>query len=90
MVQLVEVVKSSLRYELREVFVNPRHVVMLREDHVTKKTINEKKMIEGLDDRQQYTRVTIHNGTVGSQFVVVGSPAVVETKLKTGKQLLNG
>ena len=50
MVQLVEVVKSSLRYELREVFVNPRHVVMLREDHVTKKTINEKKMIEGLDD----------------------------------------
>ena len=45
MVQLVEVVKSSLRYELREVFVNPRHVVMLREDHVTKKTINEKKMI---------------------------------------------
>ena len=90
MVQLVEVVKSSLRHELREVFVNPRHVVMLREDHITKKTINEKKMIEGLDDRQQYTRVTIHNGTVGSQFVVVGSPAVVETKLKTGKQLLNG
>ena len=90
MVQLVEVVKSSLRYELREVFVNPRHVVMLREDHITKRTINEKKMIEGLDERQQYTRITIHNGTVGSQFVVVGSPTVVETKLKTGKQLLNG
>ena len=93
MKKLIEVMQNSTlskSYSLREVFVNPRHVVMLREDHVTKKTINEKKMIEGLDDRQQYTRVTIHNGTVGSQFVVVGSPAVVETKLKTGKQLLNG
>jgi len=61
MVQLVEVIKNTRNYELREVFVNPRHVVMLRD-----------------------------NGTTGSQFVVVGSPGIVESKLKSGRQLLNG
>ena len=45
MVQLVEVVKNTRNYELREVFVNPRHVVMLREDHATRSAINEGKVI---------------------------------------------
>ena len=90
MVQLVEVVKNTRNYELRDVFVNPRHVVMLREDYATRSAINENKAIEGMDPRQQYTRVTVDNGTTGSQFVVVGAPGIVESKLKTGKQLLNG
>tara|TARA_Y100001937_G_scaffold39930_1_gene56667 strand:+ start:507 stop:779 length:273 start_codon:yes stop_codon:yes gene_type:complete len=90
MIQLIEVVKNTRNYELREVFVNPRHVVMLREDYATRSAINEGKVIEGMDPRQQYTRVTVHNGTTGSQFIVVGSPSVVETKLKSGRQLLNG
>ena len=90
MVQLVEVVKNTRSYELREVFVNPRHVVMLREDYATRSAINEGKVIEGIDPRQKYTRITVDNGTTGSQFVVVGSPGIVEAKLKTGRQLLNG
>ena len=52
--------------------------------------INEGKVIEGMDPRQQYTRVTVDNGTTGSQFIVVGSPGIVESKLKSGRQLLNG
>ena len=90
MVQLIEVVKNLKSYDLREIFVNPSHVVMLREDHPTRLAINEGKVIEGLDTRQQYTRVSVHNGTVGSQFVVVGSPTSVESKLKSERQLLNG
>ena len=90
MIQLVEVVKNTRNYELREVFVNPTHVIMLREDHATKAAINEGKVIEGVDPRQKYTRITVHNGSTGSQFVVVGAPNMVETKLKSGRQLLNG
>ena len=86
MIQLIEVVKNTRSYELREVFVNPRHVVMLREDHATRSAINEGKVIEGMDPRQQYTRITVDNGTTGSQFVVVGSPGVIETKLKSQNQ----
>ena len=90
MIQLIEVVKNTRNYELRDVFVNPRHVVMLREDHATRTAINEGKAIEGVDPRQKYTRVTVDNGTPGSQFIVVGAPGLIESKLKSGKQLLNG
>ena len=90
MVQLVEVVKNTKNYELRDVFVNPRHVVMLREDYATRTAINEGKVIEGMDPRQKYTRITVDNGTTGSQFIVVGAPGMVEAKLKSGRQLLNG
>jgi hypothetical protein len=90
MVQLVEVIKNTRNYELREVFVNPRHVVMLREDYATRAAINEGKVLEGIDPRQQYTRIKVDNGTTGSQFIVVGSPGMVEAKLKSGRQLLNG
>lgn len=90
MVQLVEVIKNTRNYELRDVFVNPRHVVMLREDYATRAAINEGKVIEGMDPRQKYTRITVDNGTTGSQFIVVGAPGIVEEKLKSGRQLLNG
>ena len=62
MIQLIEVVKNSRDYELREVFVNPTHVVMLREDYATRSAINEGRMLDGVDPRQKYTRVTVHNG----------------------------
>ena len=45
MIQLIEVIKNTKSYELREVFVNPTHVVMLREDHATRSAINEGKVI---------------------------------------------
>ena len=90
MIQLIEVVKNSRDYELRDVFVNPTHVVMLREDYATRSAINEGRVLDGVDPRQKYTRVTVHNGTTGSQFIVVGAPGLIETKLKSGKQLLNG
>ena len=61
MIQLIEVIKNTKNYELREVFVNPTHVVMLREDHATRAAINEGKVIEGVDPRQKYTRGTVHN-----------------------------
>ena len=63
---------------------------MLREDYATRAAINEGKVLEGIDPRQQYTRITVDNGTTGSQFIVVGSPGMVEAKLKSGRQLLNG
>ena len=56
MVQLVEVVKNTRNYELREVFVNPRHVVMLREDTLLVQLLTKVKLL-GMDPRQQYTEL---------------------------------
>ena len=43
MIKLVEVVKDIGRISLRDVFVNPKHVVYLREDNMTKKYVVENR-----------------------------------------------
>ena len=63
-VKLVEVcqamsVSSSGGYTLREVFINPEHVVLNR-------------------------------GSNGLDLIVVGSPSIVEKKLKMSRQLIRG
>ena len=90
MIRLVEVVRQLERFDLREVFVNPRHVVSLREDGQTSKALNEGKLPEGMDPRQTFTKLTLDKGTVGLELTIVGSPAGVEAKLKKQRQVLNG
>jgi hypothetical protein len=90
MIRLVEVVRQLERFDLREVFVNPRHVVSLREDGQTSKALNEGKLPDGIDPRQTFTKLTLDKGTVGLELTIVGSPSVVESKLKSQRQVLNG
>lgn len=89
MVKLVEVVKDIGSVRLRDVFVNPKHVVFLREDNLTKKFIHESGNGSDLEPSQIFTKVFIQNGSGGTEFVVLGEPTLVESKLK-GKTLLNG
>ena len=90
MIRLVEVIKQLNQYELREVFVNPTHVISLREDGQTKNLLSEGALPDGLDTRQSFTRLTLDKGTVGLELIVEGSPALVESKLKGNKMVLNG
>tara|TARA_R110000824_G_scaffold11622_14_gene51001 strand:+ start:20232 stop:20504 length:273 start_codon:yes stop_codon:yes gene_type:complete len=90
MVRLVEIIKQLDEYQLREVFVNPRHVIALREDNYMKQNLSEGKLPENLDNRQSFTKLTLDKGTVGLELTVVGTPALVESKLKDEKRVLNG
>ena len=90
MIRLVEVVKQFNQYDLREVFVNPTHVVSLREDNHTKQLLGEGKLPDGLDDRQSFTRLVLDKGTVGLELTIVGNPSAIESKLKGDKRVLNG
>lgn len=91
MIKLVEIVKDSGSYNLREIFVNPKHVVCLREDALVKQHLAEGKLPEELDARQRFTKMTVDNGFNGTEFVVIGSPAIIETKLNGGgRVVLNG
>ena len=78
-------------YTLREVFVNPEHVVMIREEHRLRE-LNQKGVInENLNNSHRFSKITINRGQSGTDIVVIGSPDLVETKLqKTAKQLLRG
>ena len=94
-VKLVEVcqamsVSSSGGYTLREVFINPEHVVCLRSDDLTRQRLQENKLPPELDERQEFTRIQLNRGSNGLDLIVVGSPSIVEKKLKMSRQLIRG
>jgi len=77
-------------YTLREVFVNPEHVVMIREE-ARMQSLNEQGLLpEGLKSEHQFTKLTINRGHTGTEIIVVGSPTMVESSLNIKQQLLRG
>jgi len=94
-IKLIEIYESNKfaekSYELREVFINPEHVVCLREDPRFKMLLREGLLPEGIDGRQDFTRVQMNKGNLGLDIVVVGTPQSIEEKItKTKKTLLKG
>ena len=94
-VKLVEVARElniaeAKDYKLREVYINPEHVIMLREDAHTSRLLQEKRLPHDLDERQRFTRLTMQRGSAGTEVIVVGSPDVVRDTLFQHKQLLRG
>ena len=95
LVKLTEVcgtgaVTTGRRYSLREVFVNPEHVVMVREEHQMK-NLNEQGMLtEGLNKEHRFSKITIDKGTTGTEIVVIGDPMTVESALNTRSYVLKG
>ena len=78
-------------YTLREVFINPEHVIMIREERRLKE-MNERGVInENLNKNHRFSKLTINRGQSGTDIVVIGAPDLIETKLqKNTKQLLRG
>ena len=78
-------------YSLRSVYVNPSHVVCLREDIQMGRMLTEGRLPENLDPRQNFTTVSINKGTYGQDLVVVGHVEEVHRKLyEQRKTLLKG
>jgi len=101
LVTLTEVVSSNANhygssvatqtYTLREVTVNPQHVICLREDSSMPSRLTEGKLPEGLDSRQRFTKVILDRGQSGLELVVVGAPNQVSEKLRlSARELLRG
>ena len=95
LVKLTEVcgtgaVTTNARYALREVFVNPEHVVLVREEYRLKQ-LNEQGLIdEDLDVNHRFSKITIDKGNTGTEIVVIGAPEMIERTLQKNKQLLRG
>ena len=73
--KLVEVVQTSVynkKYSLREVFVNPDYVISLMPDSNMKTVLQEGFLPDGLDKRQEFTRVTVHKGNSGLEDLEQG------------------
>ena len=81
---------STNNYALREIFVNPEHVVMIREEPAMKQLNEGASLIEGLSVGHSFSKVTLDRGQRG-EVVVVGSPeAVRETLNQSRRQVLRG
>ena len=81
---------TSENYALKEVFINPEHVVCLRADDLTRQQLHENKLPDELDKRQEFTRIQLNRGHNGLDLIVVGAPSLVEQKLKMPQQILHG
>jgi hypothetical protein len=97
MIQLVEVYNSqghhgnALKYNLREIFINPKHVVAVRPDDRMKKMLNEGYLPEEMDKRQGFTKLYLDRGQNGIDVTVVGDAGIVSRKLGIHqKELLKG
>tara|TARA_R100001244_G_scaffold101156_1_gene75403 strand:+ start:112 stop:417 length:306 start_codon:yes stop_codon:yes gene_type:complete len=95
-VKLTEVFKQNRftskdnKYKIRSVYVNPDFVVCLREDERTLQALKEDKRLlpDGLDTRHQFTKLHINGGHGSFDITVVGSPDVIEEKLKNSNSTL--
>ena len=89
-IKLVEIYEITGRsrdaktsYCLREVYINPSHVVCLREDLSMKRKLEAKLLPEDMNPNQQFTKISLSRGHSGIDLVVVGPPDSIENKLKS-------
>jgi len=82
---------TNQKYLLREIFVNPEHVIMIREEKRMKQLNEAGELTSGLDPNHSFSKLTINRGHTGTEIVVVGAPEIIETTLnKNKKQVLRG
>tara|TARA_R110002124_G_C8964012_1_gene514324 strand:- start:2197 stop:2493 length:297 start_codon:yes stop_codon:yes gene_type:complete len=77
-------------YNLREIYINPDHVVCLRDDPQSGHLLTEGNLPEGLDPRQEFTNVSLNKGTYGQDIVVIGPVQEIHQKLYSQRELLKG
>ena len=95
LVKLTEVcsngaVTTNKAYSLREVFINPEHVVMIREEKKLQELNESGNLAPGLSGAHRFSKLTINRGNTGTEIVVVGAPEAVESTIHAGKRLLHG
>jgi|TARA_E500000331_G_scaffold338433_1_gene367638 hypothetical protein len=81
---------SKQEYSLQDIFVNPEHVVMIREDSRLGQLNESDSLLPGMDNKHRFTKLTINRGQTGTEIVVIGSPQIVEEMLHKSKNVIRG
>ena len=97
-VQLVEIfdknegnTERGHGYSVRTIYINPIHVVCIRESYDMESLLNEGRLPQELDKRQEFTTLSLNKGTYGQDVIVIGSVNEIHKKLnKNHRQLLQG
>ena len=97
MIKLIEVYRekelgASNIFNIREVYINPTHVVCMYDDPSMVRKLNEGYLPNDMDKRQSFTRLRLNQGQSLYQITVVGDMGVISEKLglaSSGRQLLH-
>ena len=85
-VQRGNISKNETIYNLREIYVNPQHVVLLREEENLNMRHERSSLLEGLDEFVRFTKVNLNAGTNSSLLIsVVGDLQHVAEKVGASK-----
>ena len=88
-IKLVEAKRSAGTLHLEEVYVNTEQVACVRA--AAAPPLYENRDPEGLDSRTEFSKVFLDHGQNGIVLLVVGAPALIESKInKANRQLLKG
>jgi len=85
-IKLIEVYRekqlgASNIFNMREVYINPAHVVCMYDDPSMVKNLNEGYLPDDMDKRQPFTRLRLNQGQSLYQITVVGGMGTISEKL---------
>ena len=98
MIELKEVIRTSthgrnvearVNYSLKSIFINPSHIVLIKE--LLSHSIRSNLLKEGkITESQALSSIVVSRGGNSSELTVLGSPIEIREKISTGRSLLNG
>ena len=90
LIQLHEIITRGDDYGLSVVYVNPRHIISLRENAQMRQNLIENRIKLGLNHHVEFTEITLSEGMKTKSITVIGSPSEVQSKFFSVKKLLKG
>ena len=74
--------RSASSWALREVVINPHYIVTMRPDERAPTLLREGKLPDGLDERQQFTKIHMSRGNSGVELTIVGDISTVQRAMQ--------
>tara|TARA_R100000008_G_scaffold81328_1_gene64433 strand:- start:1264 stop:1548 length:285 start_codon:yes stop_codon:yes gene_type:complete len=93
LVELVEVKKKTEgQYALEKIYLNPKHIVYIREDRLIQTIVREGKANLGLVKGATFSKIRINHNDNMNEITVVGDPSAIEHKIfkNSKRQILRG
>ena len=81
MLELIQIKKKGDRFSLNTIYINPAHIVHISEHVEYSQALREGKINLDLNPITTFTTVAVNEGDTSTQFVVVGDPSLIESKL---------
>ena len=89
MIKLVQVIQANHNhdYYLREININPGHIVSINSSDKFIVLLHQNKLPEGLNSQHEFVEISFSNGKT---IIAVGSANQITEKIEAAKKLLLG